>query len=106
MNKSIFLSGLVVSAIVAIVPAVSAQSIVNGDYGDVSGSGHVVQVRNNKFRFLIDQPDPPTSWRSVSKAGFKSIKSSVFFDASDRTYYCLIKKQMKSVARCTRNGWR
>jgi hypothetical protein len=106
MKKFVSLSVIAISAICAIAPAVSAQSIVNGIYKDVYQSAHEIQVKNNKFRWLIDQPDPPTSWKSVSKAGFKPIKSGVFYDPSDRTYYCLIKKQMKSAARCTRNGWR
>jgi hypothetical protein len=109
MKQNTFKIGIVVMAIGSIASAASAQSIANGDYGDVYGSGHVVQVSNNKFRFLIDQPDAPTPWRSVSKAGFKPIKSGVFYDPSDRTYYCNISMtnpKKRTPARCTRNGWR
>jgi hypothetical protein len=113
MKKILVQLGMVVSVIAAIAPAVSAQSISNGDYSDVYGGSYVIQVRNNKFTVLYDDPSPSEPWKSVSKAGFKPIKYGVFYNTYNRTYYCLsnnsIDKSMskrRTPARCTRNGWR
>lgn len=112
MNKSIFLSGILVSAIVAISPSAFAQSISNGDYSDVYPASYAIQVRNNKFTITYDDPSPSEPWRSVSKAGFKPIKSGVFYDANYQKYYCLVNNSIHKLmqkrripARCTRNGW-
>jgi hypothetical protein len=108
MKKMLVQLGIVVSAIASIAPSVNAQSIANGDYSDVYAGSYVIQVRNNKFRVAIDEPGPLDPWKFVSKAGFKPIKSGVFYDPSNQTYYCndSMHKKKRTPARCTRNGWR
>jgi hypothetical protein len=109
MKQNTFKIGIVVMVIGSIAPAVSAQSIANGDYADVYGGSYVISVRNNKFKVLIDEPGPPEPWTSISKSGFKPIKSGVFYDSSYQKYYCNISMtnpKKRTPARCTRNGWR
>jgi hypothetical protein len=114
--------GIVVSAIVAIVPSVNAQSIANGDYQSVYQGSYAIQVRNNKFTVVYDDPTPSEPWTSISNAGFKSIKTGVFYDPRHRTYYCLFNynnrntaelnrkinqsKKMKKNIVCSPNGWK
>jgi hypothetical protein len=79
MKKTIIQSGIVLGSILSIAPSVNAQSIANGDYSDVYAGSYVIQVRNNKFRVATDEPGPLDPWKSISKAGFKPIKSGVFY---------------------------
>lgn len=114
--------GIVVSAIASIAPSVNAQSIANGNYFTNYPDSYEIQVRNNKFTVVYDDPTPSEPWTSISKAGFKPVKPGVFYSTRARTYYCLANynnrntpelnrkiaqsKKMKKSIVCSPNGWR
>jgi hypothetical protein len=116
VNKSIFLSGIVVSAIVAIAPAVTAQSIGSGLYSNEYPDNLGIKIRNNSYSVQYDDA-PPDPWKSIPKGVFNPIKSGVFYSNNTKLYYCLVNnslerergrgKKSKVVGfSCSKNGWR
>jgi hypothetical protein len=114
MNKSIFLSGIVVSAIGVIAPAVSAQLIVNGIYSDAMPGNHGYEIRRNSFSIWYDDA-APEPWKPIPKGIFNSIKRGVFYDKINHKYYCLsdnrlererTKNGYRAMFICSQNGWK
>jgi hypothetical protein len=116
MNKSIFLSGIVISAIVAIAPAVSAQSIRSGWYTNQHPDNMTVVIKTNRYSVVYSDNTPVEPWKAIPKGVFTPIKPGVFYSNINKEYYCLVnsnleKERNKKGSRvagfsCSKNGWK
>jgi hypothetical protein len=113
MKKMLVQLGIVVSAIASIVPAVSAQSIANGNYSNNYPDSQGVKIRNNSFSvwYSTSSPEP---WKSIPKGVFKYIKPGVFYSNTNNEYHCLITGDIERYYNqssryvsfdCSKNGW-
>ncbi len=104
--------GLSLAALFLIAPAAVAAPVANGAYASKYPDSLRIELKGSRYRVVsVDFEDE--GWRSRSETKFKHIKLGVFYNLTDKTYYCsvalLSSQQQQNTDRqyiCSKNGWK